>query len=149
MLFRAKVSADAPPHGDPCDGTAAADAHTVLGLLTTSPAETRGFTEVLAEHRARVLGAAWPDLAPDGRALAAAALRDATLTRVGAGVPIAAGLRGGPVHPAHALLTAEWRPGLPALPEAELLARCAALGLPRDPWTEIVLLTSAYFTPVR
>lgn|GEM_PF-1000054 len=152
MLFGAKVSADTPLRGDRADGTSAEDARAVLRLLTTGAPETRGFAKVLADHRASVIAAAWHDLTPDGRALAAAASpvepsAPGSLAEVGIGARIAQGLPGGRAHPAHELLTAEWQPGLPALPERELLVRCAGLGLDRDPWAEIVLLTSAYFPP--
>jgi hypothetical protein len=42
-------------------------------------------------------------------------------------------------------LRADWRPRLPCLPERRYLTALAGLGLPRDPWEELVLLTSAYF----
>lgn len=152
MLFSAEMSQAGPPRGDRDSGTAEADAHAVLALSENAVSETRGFRDVLAEHRSRVICAAWRDLAPAGRHLAAAAAGDGLvdgrgLAEVGVGVRIAEGIAGGPVHPAAALLGAEWRPGLPALAERSLLRHCAALGVECDAWTRIVLLTSAYFAP--
>jgi nucleoside diphosphate kinase len=149
MLFGARVSAQAPLRGERADGTSAEDAEAMLRLLTVGAPETRGFTEVLADHRASVIAAAWHDLTQDGRALAAAASAGGTLAEVGIGAKIADGLPGGPAHPAFELLRAEWQPGLPSLAERDLLTRCAGLGLERDAWAEIVLLTSAYFAPNR
>ena len=181
MLFSAAMPEAGPPRGDSGSGTAEHDALAVLALGENAVPETRGFREVLTEHRSRVIRAAWRDLTPAGRALAAAtagnrfaarvavaagdgfAARAAApvlqgvadprsvpgegLAEVGAGTRIAEDIRGGPVHPAAALLGAEWRPGLPTLAERSLLRHCAALGVECDAWTRIVLLTSAYFAP--
>jgi nucleoside diphosphate kinase len=145
MLFSAEMPAAGPPLGNSGSGTAEGDALAVLALGENAVPETRGFREVLTEHRSRVIRAAWRDLTPPGRALAATT--GDRLAEVGFGTRIAEGIRGGPVHPAAALLGAEWRPGLPALAERSLLRHCAALGVECDAWTRIVLLTSAYFAP--
>ncbi|MEO3814448.1 nucleoside-diphosphate kinase [Sphaerisporangium sp. B11E5] len=145
LLFSVDVTPDAPPRGTAAAGTDAAAAHAVCGLLASGPAETRGFPEVLAGHRARVAGAAWHDLSEGGRAVAREAMTRGTLAEPGLGARVADGLRGGTAHPAHDLLRADWRPGLTSLPERRYLAALAGLGLPRDPWEELVLLTSAYF----
>ncbi|MFC6084159.1 nucleoside-diphosphate kinase [Sphaerisporangium aureirubrum] len=147
LLFTAPVSADAPPRGDAAAGTDETAAHAVCDLLASGPAETRGFPEVLAGHRSRVAGAAWHDLSERGRATAREATARGTLAEPGLGALIADGLRGGEAHPAHGLLHADWRPGLPTLPERRYLTALAGLGLPRDHWEELVLLTSAYFPP--
>jgi nucleoside diphosphate kinase len=148
LFLRDAIAGDRPPSGDPARGTDGRSLPMLLRLLDAGPAAAGEFQAVLAGHRARVLAACFTDLSAAARGQVLAALGD-PLGEIGAGAAIAAGLRGGPDHPAWSLLTAEWQPGLPSLGARSTAVRLAALGLTVDPWEELVLRSSAHFAPVR
>jgi nucleoside diphosphate kinase len=122
---------------------------TALRLLTLAgPPERRGYPEVLAGLRARVLAAAWDELAPAARAeLAAPAEVADGLTEPGAGERLAALLPVG--HPLASVLCADFTPECPgpALDRVRPLLRVHATDL--DPWEDLVLATSRRFEPRR
>lgn len=144
-----EVAQDRPPRGSAEHGTDRESALSLLRMLETAPRESRSFDDVLAGHRACVLSACWTQLSAAARSAAAAALDGGALSEIGIGARIADGLCGAEAHPAYYLLRADWQPGHQALPERELLKALAGLGLPRDRWAELVLLTSACFAPIR
>ncbi|GLH99773.1 nucleoside-diphosphate kinase [Phytohabitans aurantiacus] len=149
FLGESVVGGESPPHGAAPTGTDWSHARTLLALLEHGAPERRGFDEVLHGHRAAVLAAAWPDLSPPGRALAATALDQGGLADDAIGPKLAETLRQGGTHPGYDLLRAGWQPGQFSLTERDLRRCVAALELPPDPWAEMVLLTSAAFAPRR
>jgi nucleoside diphosphate kinase len=149
FLGESVVADDSPLHGSASSGTDWTDARLLFELLGSPPVDRRGFDEVLHGHRAAVLAAAWDDLTPAGRALAAAGMDQQDLADDMIGPKLAETLRYRAGHPAHELLRAGWQPGLFAPTERDLRRWAAALELPPDPWAEMVLLTSAAFAPRR
>jgi hypothetical protein len=136
----------APVAADPC----AEDVWPLAALLAAGPREERGFDEVMRWVRSRVVAAAWDDLAPEGRALAAAmAAAPAAIARPGAGAALAAHLRGGVRHPLAPVLAAEHTPPHPGLDLAVTKALLAAHGIHLDRWASLVLATSTRFGPRR
>jgi nucleoside diphosphate kinase len=149
FLGDAVVADEQPLRGSASAGTDWPQVRSLLALLAAEPAERRTFDDVLHGHRAAVLAAAWDDLSPAGRALAGTATRGPDLADDAIGPALAGTLRYGAAHPAYDLLRAGWQPGRLSLSERELRRRAAALEVRLDPWTEMVLLTSAAFAPVR
>ncbi|MFV2084263.1 nucleoside-diphosphate kinase [Micromonospora sp. LOL_021] len=132
------------------DGGDPADLRTLLDLLSRSaPAERRGYSQVLAGLRARVLALAWPELSESARRSAADLLAGdpSGLAATGVGEKAAGLLAGG--HPLAPILAAEFTPDRPGPDPARvqnlLAVHCARL----DPWERLVLATSRRFPPRR
>jgi len=116
-------------------------------LEMTGQAERRGYREVLAGLRARMLAAAWDELPRPVRKTAEAMLEAGVdgLAGSGSGDRLADMLP--EAHPLTAALRAEFTPSSPG-PEPERvqnLLRTYGTGL--DPWEALVLATSRRFPP--
>ncbi|WFE22501.1 nucleoside-diphosphate kinase [Solwaraspora sp. WMMD937] len=132
------------------DGGDPADLRTLLDLLSRSaPAERRGYPQVLAGLRARVLALAWPGLSDSARRGAADLLAGdlSGLAAAGAGEKAAGLLAGG--HPLAPILTAEFTPDQPGPDPARVQELLAVHGARLDPWERLVLATSRRFAPRR
>ncbi|ROO63353.1 nucleoside diphosphate kinase [Micromonospora sp. Llam0] len=130
--------------GDP------ADLRTLLDLLSRSaPAERRGYPQVLAGLRARVLALAWPELSDSARRSAADLLAGdpGDLAATGAGEKAAGLLAVG--HPLAPVLAAEFTPDRPGPDPARVQDLLAVHGARLDPWERLVLATSRRFPPRR
>jgi hypothetical protein len=130
-------------HGDP------AELRTVLGLLDSDgPAETRGYLEVLAGVRRRLLAAAWDDLdAPSRRRVAGLTAGVAHLTAPGAGSRLADLLPA--AHPLAAVLDCDFTPDDPGPDLARVEPLLRQYGTALDRWEDLVLATSRRFPPRR
>jgi nucleoside diphosphate kinase len=116
----------------------------VLGLLSGArPAERRGYPEVLAGLRSRLLAAAWSDLPKPARRAATASADG--LAAPGTGPRLADLLPDG--HPLAAGLRADFTPTSPGPDPARLHAVMAAHGTGLDTWESLVLATSRRFPP--
>ncbi|MFY1653071.1 nucleoside-diphosphate kinase [Solwaraspora sp. WMMB762] len=132
------------------DGGDPADLRTLLDLLSRSaPAERRGYPQVLAGLRARVLALAWPELSDSARRSAADLLAGdlSGLAAAGAGEKAAGLLAGG--HPLAPILAAEFTPDRPGPDPARVQDLLAVHGTRLDPWERLVLATSRRFAPRR
>jgi nucleoside diphosphate kinase len=130
--------------GDP-DGV-----HDLLGLMELAmPREERGYDEVLAGVRARIVTLVWDDLPPTGRKEAGQLLAGgaAQLAAVGAGARLAGLLPA--EHPLAPVLACEFSAGYPAFDVDRARALLRAYGSDLDPWEDLVLATSQRFTPRR
>lgn len=115
------------------------------GVLTAPHPERRGFRDVLAGVRARVIAVLWDDLDADGRALAGDLAGCGGLGDAGAGARVAELLARR--HPLADVLRAPMDP-TGDLRQIDLVARrLSGWGIDMDPWERTVLGTSLYFTP--
>jgi nucleoside diphosphate kinase len=130
--------------GDP------AELRALLALLDgAGPAERRGYPQVLAGVRARLLAAVWDRLAPQARREAMSALHGgiAELARPGAGDRLAAWLPGD--DPIREVLGSDFTPQRPG-PDLDRVRPLLRLhGTDLDPWEDLVLATSRRFEPRR
>jgi nucleoside diphosphate kinase len=128
-----------------------ADLYALLGMLESArPAETRGYDEVLAGLRARIVAVLWPRLPAHVRAMADKLRAGGTtaLAAPGAGAQLADLL---PVtgHPLEPVLRCEFLPDHPGIDLDRAQAMLTAHGIPLDPWERLVLATSSRFDPRR
>ncbi len=129
-------------------GTDARDLRTMLGLLQeTSPAEQRGYRQVLAGLRARSLAAAWDDLPGPVRKTAAAMLEagQSELGSAGGGGRLAGLLPG--QHPLAGVLGPDFTPGSPGPDPQRVALTLRMYGTDLDRWESLVLATSRRFWP--
>ncbi|MFY1636207.1 nucleoside-diphosphate kinase [Solwaraspora sp. WMMB335] len=132
------------------DGGDPASLRTLLDLLGRSaPAERRGYPEVLAGLRARVLTIAWPDLSDPGRRVVDDLLTGGPtdLATAGMGEKVAGLLPGG--HPLAPIVASDFTPDQPGPDPARLQDLLAVHGTRLDPWELLVLATSRRFPPRR
>lgn len=125
------------------------DLHDMLGLMRLAcPAETRGYAEVLAGVRARLVALLWNDFGPAGHELAGRLLTGGAerLSAPGAGAALADLL---PAHPLAPVLRCEFRAGEPACDIDQVRALLRAHGTDLDRWEDLVLATSMRFPPRR
>lgn len=127
-----------------------ADPQELRNLITllelACPRERRGYREVLAGMRARMLGSAWDELPRPARKTAEALLE--------AGVDGIAGSSGGDLadllpqaHPLAAALRAEFTPASPGPEPERLRALLRTYGTDLDPWEALVIATCRRFQP--
>jgi len=132
----------APRGGEP------ADLRSLLTLLElTGPAERRGYRDVLAGLRARMLAAAWDDLPRPARKTAEAMLEAGAdgLAAAGSGDRLADLL---PVtHPLSAILRAAFTPRSPGPDPERVRLVLRTYGTDLDSWETLVLATSRRFPP--
>ncbi|HET9898232.1 MAG TPA: nucleoside-diphosphate kinase [Streptosporangiaceae bacterium] len=119
-------------------------------LELTQAKETRGFNEVLAAVRGRIICSLWPYLTSAGKALAVELAQRGELADPKAGTLIAAETREpGNLRPLAELLCLAFDSSMPPVDVADVQR---VLGLHRcelDPWEYAVLATSTYFEPIR
>jgi len=128
--------------GDP------AELRTTLALLDLgTPEEQRGYGEVLAGVRSRLVAAVWDDLTPPSRARAAELVAGGVpaLAAPKAGAQLADLLGAG--HPLDAVLRADFTPDNPGPDLARVAPLLRVHGTDLDRWEELVLATSRRFPP--
>ncbi len=135
---------------DPADFPDGSDLEQVIALLESSqPAENRGFRDVLAAVRGRVIARCWVSLPGPARELAADLTAKGRIGDPDAGPALAGYLAG--AGPAWAGLGDVLRArfdGSPPHPDMSAAARMlAAFDIGMDPWEHAVLATSSYFRP--
>jgi nucleoside diphosphate kinase len=133
---------------DPEDFPGAGELAQVISLLESSqPAESRGFRDVLAAVRGRVIARCWASLPVPARNLAA----DLTAKRhIGdpAGGAALAGYLAGPAWAGLGDFLGARFDGSPPHPDMSAVQRMlAAFDIGMDPWERVVLATSSYFRP--
>lgn len=129
--------------GDP------SELHDLLGLLELAwKPENRGYPEVLAGLRARLIALLWQDLPADGHKRAAELLAGGVegLSAIGAGATIAELV---PDHPLATVLRCEFAADHPTLDVDQVGALLRAHGTDLDRWEDLVLATSMRFAPRR
>jgi nucleoside diphosphate kinase len=116
-------------------------------LQLACPAEVRGYREVLAGIRARLLASAWDELPVPARKTAAALLDAGVdgLAGRGSGDRLAEALP--EPHPLAAALRAEFTPDSPGPEPERLKSLLGAYGTGLDPWEALVIATSRRFPP--
>lgn len=123
----------------------------LTGLLESAhPAEQRGYEDVLAGLRARIIAILWDTLPAPARELAGK-LRCAgvsALAAPGAGAQLADLLPPGG-HPLEPALRCDYLPGHPRVDLDHVAALLRAYGAPLDPWEALLLATSMRFEPRR
>lgn len=118
-------------------------------LEAIRPAELRGFDEVLAGLRARIIGVLWPELPVEARELAdkLRACGVAALAAAGAGAQLADHLPAN--HPLGPVLRCDFVEGAPGVDIDRAGALLRAYGSDLDTWEDLVLATSMRFAPRR
>ncbi|HEY0636488.1 MAG TPA: nucleoside-diphosphate kinase [Pseudonocardiaceae bacterium] len=121
----------------------------LAALESMRPPERRGYDEVLAGLRARIVAVLWHGLPAAAREQADKLLAGgvAALAAPGAGARLA-DLMDEP-HPLLPALRCEYLPGEPRLDTDRLRALLRAHGSDLDPWEDLVLATSMRFEPRR
>ena len=110
--------------------------------------ERRGYPQVLAGVRARLLAAAWPELGAPARATVAGLLAGgADLAAAGTGGRLAEVLPAG--HPLRAVLCHDFSPDDPGPDIDRIRPVLRPYGTDLDPWEDLVLATSRRFSPRR
>lgn len=124
------------------------DLRSQLSLLELAgPAEQRGYPEVLAGLRARMLAATWDDLPRPVRKTAGVMAEAGAggLAAAGSGERLADLLPA--AHPLADVLRADFTPGSPGPPVERVRLQLTAFGTDLDPWEDLVLATSRRFWP--
>lgn len=117
---------------------------------TMRPREARGFGEVLAEVRSRIVFRLWDQLSDHCRATAMSHIRGATIARPHAGAEIASQLPDtSRVRPLGAILAAPFDASQRPLDIASVQRQLHGAGIALDDWSRAVLCTSRYFEPRR
>jgi nucleoside diphosphate kinase len=133
---------------DPEDFPGAGELGQVIALLESSqPAESRGFRDVLAAVRGRVIARCWASLPGPARNLAADLTAKRHIGDPAAGAALAGYLTGPAWAGLGDVLRARFD-GSPPHPDMSAAARMlAAFDIGMDPWERVVLATSSYFRP--
>ena len=127
-----------------------AELRLLLSMLEmVRPAERRGFDDVLAGVRARIVGVMWEHLPVEARELAdkLRACGPNGLATPGAGAQLADHLPAG--HPLEPVLRCEFTEGNPGIDIDRVGALLRAFGTDLDSWEDLLLATSMRFTPRR
>src|SRR5260370_41508611 len=135
------------PGGFP-DGAGLDELRTILGLLqVASPAEQRGYRQVLAGLRARALAAAWDELPQPVRKTAAMMLDagEPELASAGSGEGLARLLPA--AHPLTDVLLPDFTPGSPGPDPRRVVLALRMDGTDIDAWERLVIVTSRRFWP--
>jgi nucleoside diphosphate kinase len=132
-------------------GLAPEDLFAQVGMLESArPAERRGYEDVLAGLRARIIAIVWDTLPAAARELATK-LRCAgvaALAAPGAGAQLADLLPPGG-HPLEPALRCDYLPGHPRVDLDHVAALLRAYGTVLDAWEDLILATSMRFEPRR
>jgi nucleoside diphosphate kinase len=117
----------------------------VITLLdSTQPRETRGFREVLAAVRGRVLARLWADLPAAGRELACDLTAKGRIGDPAAGASLASHLAGTGLA---GFLRARFDGRPPYQDMSAVQRQLIALDIGMDAWEQVVLATSSFFRP--